>query len=369
MFASVCWTPFQIINVLNYKEQYAKDEEMELYICDKFQNAREIFDNLRKVGGISRVYFVGNIDYDSLNGWKKKEKILKDLFFPRKVINDSVEGEFDINKKKYDYVVSSGYLNFNVLFTTYLQKKDENVRCYFVDDGMESYLEKNTWDMYSPIYKKVSHMTHIGGAIMNVEKLFVYAPELVAVKTKYKEICPLTFGSDTSYQERVNAVFGYQKNDILKEKKVIYFDQLSTCDFKDRNLIEIQKKVMEIIERYWSKNQWLIKMHPRAKVDLYGEETTKLITSAPWELYCGDIIEDSTILIAISSTACITPKLIYGKEPVVLYLEKLFINDQERKVSQFFQKIKDMYKNVDRFFIPESFEELESILTNLEVNN
>lgn len=367
MFAGVCWTPFQIMNTLNYKYNFAADEKMDIYICNKFYGARKIAEKLAESEEFENVYFVENIDYDSLHGLKKHLSILSGIVFPRNIINKYVMGNFDIDSKKYEYIVSSGYLNFNVIFTTYLQKKYPETKCFFLDDGMESYLDKNTEDSYSALYSKVSHLFSVGGAVMNVEKLYVYMPELVAAKEKYSGIYKLPSIDDLNLKRYLRDIFQYHTLRMKKKCKVIYFDQLSTGDFHDETLLKLQEKVLQIISEKWDASQWMIKMHPRSVLDLYPKKSHKLITTLPWELFCDDLVDENTILIAISSTACITPKMIYGKEPKVFLLEKIFINDTERKVCDFFRRVRVAYKSDNSFFIPESMEEFQNNITSLEV--
>lgn len=367
MFAGVCWTPFQIMNTLNYKYNFAPDKKLDIYICNKFHGAREIAQKLAQCRECENVYFVENIDYDNLQGIKKQLSILSGLVFPRHIINKYVTGQFDIDSKKYEYVISSGYLNFNVIFTTYLQKKYPETKCFFLDDGMESYLDKNTEDSYSSVYSKISHMFGIGGAAMEVEKLYVYLPELVAAKGKYRKIYKLPSIADPILKQRLKEIFQYDTVHREKKYKVIYFDQLSTGDFHDENLLKIQEQVLQIINKKWDASHWMIKMHPRAVHDLYPNKSHKLVSLLPWELFCDDLVDNDTVLIAISSTACLTPKMIYGKEPKVFLLEKIFINDTERKVGDFFGRVKATYQSEDSFFVPESLEEFWNDIMNLEV--
>ena len=367
MFAAVCWTPFQIMNVLNFKYNFAQGEEADLYVCNKFYGAEKVAQRLDKCGEFAHVYLVDNIDYDTVTGLKKQAAIVSGLFFPKKTITRYVRGEFKIAEKKYDYTVSSGYLNFNVIFTTYFRKRNPKLRCVFLDDGIESYLDKNTEDTYSSVYRMVSRLTGIGGAAMRVEKLYVYLPELVAAKEKYREVSTLPPKKSPELKARMKDIFQYEVGSYGQNYRVIYFDQLSTGDFHNENLIRLQEKILGIISARWDSSQWMIKMHPRAVKDLYPDQSHKLVSSIPWELFCDDLVDENTVLIAVSSTACITPKMIYGKEPKVFLLEKIFINDRERKVCDFFERVKETYSSEKSFFIPESVDEFQDMVMKLEV--
>ena len=108
-------------------------------------------------------------------------------------------------------------------------------------------------------------------------------------------------------------------------------------------------------------------MQPMAIVDLDDKKCQKLTARIPWELFCQQYVDDDSVLIAISSTACFTPKIIYDMEPTVILLEKLFDNDTNRGVSGYFESVKGIYKDKSKVFIPESIEELQEIVHEIQL--
>ena len=342
---------------------------MDIYICNKFHGAREVAEQLKNTGIAENVYFVENIDYDSIGGIRKQISILSGLVFPGSTIKHYVAGKIELSEKKYEYIVSSGYLNFNIIFNTYFKKKNQNLKIIFLDDGMESYLEKNTKDIYSAIYTTVSRMLKIGGAVMDVEKLFVYAPQLVKNPKRYEsiEVLPSLSEGTKEFFELMNYIFKFDVKKVGQKTRVIYFDQLSNGDFNNEEYIELQKEILDIFGRHCDMSEWSIKMHPRARLDLYDKKCQKLTSRIPWELFCQQYVDDDSVLIAISSTACFTPKIIYDMEPTVILLEKLFDNDTNRGVSGYFESVRGIYKDKSKVFIPESIEELQEIVHEIQL--
>lgn len=129
MFACVCWTPFQILNAINYKVTFAPNEEMDLFICQKFFQADEIAGNLSKLEYVHKVYLVKNLDYDSLSGIKRRITILKDLLKIKQVVENCILEDVQLDKLNYSVVLSSGYLNFNILFNNYFNRR--GVKSFF----------------------------------------------------------------------------------------------------------------------------------------------------------------------------------------------------------------------------------------------
>ena len=54
-------------------------------------------------------------------------------------------------------------------------------------------------------------------------------------------------------------------------------------------------------------------------------------------------------------------------EPTVILLEKLFDNDTNRGVSGYFESVRGIYKDKSKVFIPESIEELQEIVHEIQL--
>lgn len=364
MFACVCWTPFQILNALNYKFTHRPEEEMDMYICEKFSQADAIAERLATLKYVNKVYLVKNLDYDSLGTIKRKIKICRDLFCISKVIKSCVRTQIDLENITYSAVVSSGYLNFNILFNNYFCKK--GAKSIFIDDGLESYLKENTSDNYSLLYRLASKISGNGGTNLSPEELYVYMPEIVEAKSKYKKIGELP--ALTKYPEYIrkdfNYIFGYKK--LVNEYRFMLFDQVGTGDFRNPVFLQIQRNILDMLIETVGEKQLLVKMHPRAEMNVYGNKYRTFSTSIPWEIFVMNEYISNKILLSITSTACFTPKIVFGEEPTVIFMYKLFKIENSLVVEEFIQKVKKTYRNPQNVYIPESFEELKKVILELK---
>ena len=367
MFACVCWTPFQILNALNYKMAYKQQEKMDLFICRKFKQADEIGKKLQTLDYVNQVYFVDNLDYDSLQSFQRKKKILSDLFHIKSVIETCVDGKISLEELKYSQIVSSGFLNFNILFNNYFNKK--GAESIFIDDGLESYLRENTADQYSAIYKLASKISGNGGTRLKPKELYVYMPEIVEAKEKYRKVGKLPSIRTISHELKkdLNMIFSYEHME-LDAYKCLVFDQIGTGDFKNTEYLEIQMKILKALREAEGNDQLLIKMHPRAMKNIYGESYRTFSTSIPWEVFVMNEKMDDKILVSLSSTACFTPKLIFEEEPRVIFLYKLFQMENSDVIEGFINRVKGTYKKPQKILIPNDFQELMSILNTLKTS-
>jgi len=367
MFACVCWTPFQIINAVNYKFQYAVDEDMDIYLCLKFTGAVEIGKRLLELNYIHKVYFVKNLDYDAMKPMRRKLNILADMCWPERAIKRCLGKTVTLESLDYSYVISSGYLNFNILFNNYLTAK--GTKSYFFDDGLESYLPQNTADHYSGIYKIMAKVLGRGGTNLKLERLFVYAPELVLNQQRYKSVQPLMplNKMEQTIQIDLNKVFDY-KNLGLRYKYLL-FDQLGTGDFRDEKMLTIQTEILNIFAEAVNINEFVIKLHPRTLSSIYDERFQTFKTSVPWEIFALNEEIENKVLISISSTACFTPKLIFDKEPIVIFLYELFSISGYETAKDFIRRVKETYRSSDKVYIPQTFEDLKHILQEIKVRD
>lgn len=106
------------------------------------------------------------------------------------------------------------------------------------------------------------------------------------------------------------------------------------------------------------KDQLTVRMHPRNPKDKYQSQGYIIDQNNKnsWEdiLVALDNLNDLA-LITLNSTAVFTPKMIYGKEPVIVILGKMIMNEYsyqpwaqyfwDDKYSKFVQRIHESYNN------------------------
>lgn len=112
-----------------------------------------------------------------------------------------------------------------------------------------------------------------------------------------------------------------------------------------------------------------LKLHPRDHAQSYPPERL-LQLDAVWEvLPCLQNVEDM-LLISESSTALISPKLLFDQEPRVLVLEHLYPQRSDSTAAHqgrlhLFETVQAAYRDKSRFRIPKTFTELQEDLQDL----
>lgn len=135
-----------------------------------------------------------------------------------------------------------------------------------------------------------------------------------------------------------------------------------------QRVLEIQKKCLNAVDRSWTA-PFVLREHPSSTT--VTDELAHAVpdkSGALWEMLCIDgFVSDNSILISFSSTAQITPKMLVGKEPILVFLAELLPDDfkDKRNMVETMSNAVEMYENKERVLIPRSVEELSEVLKRL----
>ena len=83
------------------------------------------------------------------------------------------------------------------------------------------------------------------------------------------------------------------------------------------------------------------------------------------DLEAADFVNEDSILISFFSTAAFTPKLLYGKEPYLLFLYKL-IREPVFHADQVVDGLRRCYFRPEKIMVPETITELLTLIEGLE---
>ena len=111
----------------------------------------------------------------------------------------------------------------------------------------------------------------------------------------------------------------------------------------------------------------IMKVHPRDKNNK-SKIKKYLHTSIPFEYIKLESNIERKLLITLSSTAVVMPKILFNQEPAVILLYKLFnlkLGERDTRDSLYIN-CKSMYQNKAKFLIPKNMEELKTSLVRLK---
>lgn len=357
-FAFICATPFQLLNIVNfvYHDVEKSKGNSDIYLALTSGSAEEIKGNLIKLG-IFRKIFIVKPQKQFTNKVKNKAHSLyifskETTYFRTQIYSDQVpqKGEYNI------IVVPCATLLFEA-FVSYFKPQ----RVYFIDDGLGSYFGNI---QLSTLKKERLYMAKIFGRFFDVNKLYVNNVDFC-----YSEvtdiILSLPHDESADYNNALLNLFNYNINDIYSRYRVVYLHQ--PLNELGKGISRKEQEIFHELKDYIGDNL-IIRPHPRIfQEEMYKGTTIDNINNM-WELVCLKEITDNHILVGVSSTAQVSPKLLLNKEPYVIFTFYLYPEDEAvlKGKEIIFKNLRNNYSRPEKVQAPKNLNELRDFLKEFQ---
>lgn len=355
MTAFICATPYHIFNAVNLKQQLFLNDDADLFLMNHMSGIQDIAKKIIDTGMFKNVFII-----EDCAGSNNVHGVKLALYFFRHFV--AVKNSMHQCKQTFAYktlVLNCPDAVTNELFVK-AARRAAHCNVIYIEDGIATY----TIDMES-YPKKLKYFFSIFGLKgfkQYVNATYFYRPELVQTSCP----SPTQLASPTEdAKKNINSVFAFtQENDFL-QKKFVLFEESFSQDGVVLNDLELLIEAANCLD----KTECLLKKHPRSTSERTQAIGIDLMCGyAPWELYCLNYDFSDNVLIAISSTALLNPKLIFDCEPTIIFLYKLLKPKaayHTKEVIQHIENVKKLYRGKN-FYIPESHEELKKILSDIK---
>lgn len=338
----VCDTPYQVVNAINL----AKDNKnSDIYIYDQFSTAKSIAKNLKETNIFNNVILVKK--YKHFNGAVNKLLTLFRIFAPEYTLKKHIGAKgFRTNYKTV-------YVSFFTQFTDLVRLSNPQAEFVQYEDGLGSYyIEDLEKKFRSNIFKFVNNFILNGKMSYNIDKLYLNHPECYDGNSfETVETMPAFAKS-----EILEKVFDYKENDLYKKSKFVYLTQplRETAIGEKADIIE--NEILSVI-----KDSVVLRVHPRQDKEKFSCYSIDDVGNL-WEIECARQLTDSHVLVSAFSTAQFTPKMLFNKEPTIVFTYELF-GDFFENAEDMVQKLRTMYKNPDKIIIVKDLDELRGLLS------
>ncbi|MDR1753716.1 MAG: hypothetical protein LBR74_02275 [Eubacterium sp.] len=353
-------TSYQLFNAVNYAYHKKKTLiESDIYILKRFINNEIIINNLEHLKLFDNVYV--------LNEWPlqpggRLEQFFSKLF-ARKFINKHLANNKKINfkKKKYNEVFIVELWDFQFLLTIACRAENNN----FIDDGLGSYTGVMT---EHKLGRNVKLFQKIMGFKIEIKKLYLNCPELYK-RDEFETVkLPDNNMDDPEYLNILNSIFPCRNIKKYRDFRFVYLHQpiqgLQSA-FKGINVVTVEKNILEICDV----SACLFRLHPANYVNDTDLFINKNVDSDGdlWEIICANEIADSHILISCMSTAAFIPKILFNKEPYLIFTYKLYDDDALfiQPYKELIENLKKIYKEPQKIICPASYIDLKYALLKL----
>lgn len=356
MIALVVDTVYQLMSGIYLSDSLNKKEDIVLFLNKAWQQTKRGFDLKKDNKNIKAIYFYGEEHMKPMH-------LLTSLMSPKKMLK-SIDGyDFSLN---IDTIIAPRTGWFATYLYKYLTKEGKTSKMLLIEEGLGEYNEKMPETRFTAMVHKLRSTCHTD----HIDEAYFAAPTLYPYDTDFpikKLYCDFTSTVTDSLISTFKAEDDIEK---LRQYNYLYLSQTCGMGEFEQPYREAEEKMAACIKNTLHRDDFAIKMHPRN--DHFESDGVPCIYSqCPFELYAAKEDMDKKVLISTFSTAMLTPKFLFDKEPYLIFTY-LLADDILRAFSPTVEKhenniafIKNgaaLYKNKDRVFFPRNYDEFEEVL-------
>ena len=362
---STQFTAFNCINVvLNDPKKYQGNTDIVLF--HQTESTVKLAEKLKENSIFNTVY-----NFPFINNLNSIFLIILFLF-PRFILHKLCLNKELVQFKKNQYnAIYSQSLLYAALFKLF----NKHTKTFLIEEGLSSYTSR-TLDVRrrSTFYRLVNRTFLRHFFLADIKGQLLYKPELYCGEKGSEAYIPI---SAPQYPSIFDKIFEYKSNDIYKSNKFVYLGApywglrklISNPDLAekaDKNLERMCKSLVDRSMTALTKSSFIYRVHPIEEINDKFYESFCILDKCKnmWEIECQNSLSNEHILMSFFSTASFTPKLLYGKEPYLIFLDNLtgyeFLNSAD-----FIKGLKLLYRTPEKIMQPRSEDELFEIIKNL----
>ncbi len=311
----ICNTVYQVLVALWLQKNELKDHMTDIVVSDHMNSGEKIFKELCRHSDFNNCYYVKSFDYtrykENTDFFSKAVSMAAPKIFLKKYIS--------INKK-YDNLFVANLDIFSKLVFSALVSDNKSLKTYIFEDGLVTYsvmYETYIKACYPPerngikqfICTKLIREKYL---IDHIKGIFLFNPEMLAWKPAFSVFRQKKIDiADKDFTALCNKIFDYNNSDRY-DTKYIFMEESYYAENVKINDVELVEQIAKKV----GKDNIMVKIHPRNKVNRFSEKgfKTNMNTSVPWEVILMNIDDLSEkTLITIASGSILNPILIFGK--------------------------------------------------------
>lgn len=358
--AFICWRPYQIFNAINLLYNNVEDTKgnSDIYIQD-IPAMTKLIPEISKLGCFNHIYTYTEKNRGDGVGITPLKMAgiyaMRTVSFiaPKRAIKKNCP-QIQAFAGEYDVILCSGWISFSMEFANC----NPNAKFILFEDGAGNYVsniienlplkEKAYYSILKGFFKK-------GPLVIKVTGMYVYEPSAMAVSRKYP-VYAMPKITEEIY-DILAKVFKYDQDDgTYRDDSIVFLDQ----PYKKYGDNYDQDQVISFLAK---SPQFVCRRHPIQKVNernLYEDKKRPM-----WEL-AAKRFNSNTVLVSIFSTTQLTPALIYGVYPTLVFLYK--INDEKgsdtyMRKKNFIDLFRLQYQGI--IYEPETFQEFVANMNSI----
>lgn len=373
------WTDIQLINELNVKLNYFKDEKADLLIFHLNRLNNDYIQAIKKEQIFEQIYILELPDFYL----ERRRKGL--IESAEMLINGNRLKKYFFQKllcilaqQRYRLLLTGALWGETINVYRYLLRNNKKVGLALVEEGLSYYAGPKGW-LYktAPSYSikaKIRELLYYGvfsyKARKNIKKAYMYQPEMSALykKISTEKIPPIIQEKNPklyNFMSRLNC--GDIEN--YKKRKIIYI-----ADAPRAELTQPYKYVYNMLDMITSivaPEDLIVRMHPiSASISIpFQYELNPQIyldkSNGSIEIKSMHIDFEDKVILSNNSSVAFFMTLGLKKEPYIIFLHRLCAIDTQNEIhrndnSVF--RLGKMYTRKEKIMIPKSYIELKNML-------
>jgi len=346
-------TPFQLMNCLNIIENYYKNDLNDVVFMHK--NLKQYTSLVEQYSDKVKAYNYEFLfdEYAETNKTLIRINLVISLLKGKRAIK-----KVDNKDTMYDSLfIPSENIGCNITYN-YFYGLNRSLALHVYDDGVGTYAEGYLKGKQHSIYEKISRILFGTFFWRKINKIFCYQPELIDDSDLMIDKIKI------NSEKKIENLFSEKLSDTLIKKynksKIIYLDQGNLpLSYENANIF------FGICKKKHKRIEVLFKNHPRVK-PVYNWDSIEVDDSGkPLEAIFFNVDIGNKVIVSMCSTGCLTPYILKGEYPYVIFLGLLNTKKYEHILSTpYFQNVITAYKP-NKIFIPRNNDELENIIDYL----
>lgn len=367
-----CATPFHLFNAINIKVSSYSHCNGYLVLTNDV-DWKDIPENLRKAQIFDEVVVSqSDRDVSAYNRLTESEKIHVADRPSVLLMQNGFDSEMNVIKRHKNITDLFFALNSKTEWIFYYaccEILNNAPRVHLFEDGTMSYVFNYIDFIQQNDF--VPKLTHRSSYVDSLVELLVYAPEISSVKKMQDKLVRLSpISNNTNLRNMLVSVFGSPN---LPEEEFIYFDSPCFENKTDYNSMDVLDQIANVV----GKENIIIKLHPRTKVNRYSLRGYKVMSAdnSLWEINCLDHRFVDKVYISMLSTAVLNCYNIFGMVCNSINIHKLnpLCKDMflmQNGANKILNKMYEVNNSLTKAFRqPKNFDEMKEILLYLKGAN
>lgn len=311
----LCNSVYQIFVALWIKYYYYSDSKSDIIISDHMNQGEKLADKIKVLGIFENVYYVRTLDFAKFKVKLNRTQRIRASLFPNGMLHHFVD-----LRGKYSQLYIANVDYFSQLLFDALAHRNSEIKLNIFEDGMFTYsrlYEKDYQSTYIPVtnvikrflhtcvYRKRTIFGHVNEMLMFNPGNMVWQPDfhVTALEKVRRE--------DEHFREICNQAFSFYESSDVYDKKYIFLEESFFAEGAKLDDLEVVNK---IADKVGHKNI-MVKIHPRNPINRFEKLGIKTNhdTSIPWEVILMNTDFSDKVLITVSSSSILNPRLIFGQ--------------------------------------------------------